>query len=330
MNGLDVPPGVPKFLRRYERYLVLGHVEPDGDCVASAVALARFLERSGRRAALFDEGPFDRPEIISFKPLFRPSLTAQDREGNSAAVVVDCSTEDRIGALAPAVAGLPVLVIDHHAAGRPFGAERWVRPQAPSVTFMVQHLLESLGQQIPAEDADLLLFGLCTDTGFFRHLEAGSAPVFQAVARLVASGASPQRVYRDIHTGWSLSRVHLLALALGRAERLGGGRVLLTWWGWTDLQSAEDPFSRGSDDVYRLLQSVEGVEVIVFLREEGPDRFSVGFRSSGQADVGQVAHALGGGGHAKAAGCTLEGRFTEVRGKVLEELTHRLGFSTIA
>jgi phosphoesterase RecJ-like protein len=321
-----MPPGVPEFLRRYRRYLVLAHVEPDGDCIASALALARFLRRSGRRAALFDEGPFDRPEIASFQPLFRAAFRPQDLTNGTAAVVVDCSTEDRLGALGPALAALPVLVIDHHAAGQPFGTERWVRPGAPSVTFMIQHLLESLGEAIPAKDAELLLFGLCTDTGFFRHLEAGSEPVFQAVSRLVAAGASPQRVYRQIHAGWSMSRVRLLALALGRAERLAGGRLLLTFWAWADLRASRDPFSRGSDDVYRLLQSVEGAEVIVFLREEGPSRVSVGFRSSGSADVGRVAHALGGGGHAKAAGCTLQGSLAQVRRRVLRELKTQLGF----
>jgi len=326
VKGLRPPPGVPEFLRRYKRYLVIAHVEPDGDCIASALALARYLRRSGRRATLFDEGPFDRPEIASFQPLFLTSIRDQDLKGDTAAVVVDCSTEDRLGALGPAVAGLPVLVIDHHAAGQPFGTQRWVRPRAPSVTFMIQHLLESLGQPIPAKDAELLLFGLCTDTGFFRHLEAGSEPVFQAVARLVAAGASPQRVYRKLHTGWSLSRVRLLALALGRAERLAGGRLLLTFWAWADLRDSGEPFSRGSDDVYRLLQAVEGVEVIVFLREEGPGRVSVGFRSSGGADVGRVANALGGGGHAKAAGCTLPGSLKQVRRRVLKELKRQLVF----
>jgi phosphoesterase RecJ-like protein len=326
VKSLAMPAGVPEFLRRYRRYLVIAHVEPDGDCLASALVLARYLRRSGRQAALFDEGPFDRPEIASFQPLFRAALRRQDLKEGTAAVVVDCSTVDRIGALGRAVAALPVLVIDHHAAGGRFGTQRWVHPGAPSVTFMIQHLLESLGERIPARDAELLLFGLCTDTGFFRHLEAGSEPVFQAVSRLVAAGASPQRVYGKIHAGWSLSRVRLLALALGRAERLAGGRLLLTFWTWADLEASRDPFSRGSDDVYRLLLTVEGVEVIVFLREEGPGRVSVGLRSSGRADVGRVAQALGGGGHAKAAGCTLPGTLEQARRRVLRELKARLGF----
>ena len=316
---IEVPAVVGAFLREYERYLVVGHVEPDGDCVASAVALARFLERKGKVVTLADEGPFDRPEVVSFQPLFRVDAPPE-AGGRTAAVVVDCSTADRLGALEAAVRGLPVLVIDHHASGQPFGTVRWVEPSAPAVAYLVQLLLESLGESIPVEDAELLLFGLCTDTGFFRHLGEGSADALQAAARLVRAGASPQRVYRRIHAGWSLSRVRLLAEALRRAERLLGGQVLLTWWTLADLRGFGSGFVRGSDEVYRILQSVEEAEVIVFLRQEAPRRFSVGFRSASRIDVGELAQALGGGGHPRAAGCTLAGSLREVRRAVLDKL----------
>jgi len=316
---IEVPAAVGAFLRKYDRYLVVGHVEPDGDCVASAVALARFLERKGKVVTLADEGPFDRPEVVSFQPLFRADAPPE-AGGRTAAVVVDCSTADRLGAMEAAVRGLPVLVIDHHASGQPFGTVRWVEPSAPAVAYLVQLLLESLGESIPVEDAELLLFGLCTDTGFFRHLGEGSADALQAAARLVRAGASPQRVYRRIHAGWSLSRVRLLAEALRRAERLLGGQVLLTWWTLADLRGFGSGFVRGSDEVYRILQSVEEAEVIVFLRQEAPRRFSVGFRSASRIDVGELAQALGGGGHPRAAGCTLAGSLREVRRAVLDKL----------
>jgi phosphoesterase RecJ-like protein len=315
----QVPAAVATFLNEYDSYLVVGHVEPDGDCVASAVALARFLERRGKSVVLADEGPFDRPEVTGFQSLFRTD-PPPPAPGRAAAVVVDCSTADRLGGLEAAVAGLPVLVIDHHGAGQPFGAVRWVEPSAPAVTYLVQLLVESLGERIPAEDAELLLFGLCTDTGFFRHLGEGSGDAFQAVARLVEAGASPQRVYRRIHAGWTLQRVHLLAEALRRAESLLDGQVLLTWWTLADFRSASESFARGSDEVYRVLQSVSESEVIVFLRQEAPKRFSVGFRSASRVDVGRLAQAMGGGGHARAAGCTLTGTLGEVRRAVLSAL----------
>ena len=236
---------------------------------------------------------------------------------------MDCSTEDRLGALGAAIGELPLLVIDHHAAGKPFGELRWVRPEAPSVTYMVQLLAESQGWKLSAEEAELALFGLCTDTGFFRHLGPSSAPVFRAAARLVEAGASPQVVFQRIHSGWNLARVGLLAEALRRAERIMGGRGLLTYWSLEDIRSSGKSYSRGSDDVYRLLQAVEGVEVIVFLREEAARRISVGLRSSGDTDVGDLARALGGGGHRNASGCTLSGTLAEARRTVLEELERR-------
>ena len=79
-------------------------------------------------------------------------------------------------------------------------------------------------------------------------------------------------------------------------------------------------FARGSDEVYRVLQIVAQAEVIVFLRQEAPRRFSVGFRSASRVDVGSLAQSLGGGGHARAAGCTLTGTLDEVRRAVLAEL----------
>jgi len=185
---IRAPAEVGPFLTEYDRYLVVGHLEPDGDCVASAVAMARFLERRGKTVVLADQGPFDRPEVAGFQSLFRTDAPPAPETGRTAAVVVDCSTADRLGpALEAAVAGLSVLVIDHHASGQRFGTVRWVEPSAPAVTYMVQLLLESLGERIPAEDAELLLFGLCTDTGFFRHLGPGqeSGEALQAVARLV-------------------------------------------------------------------------------------------------------------------------------------------------
>jgi phosphoesterase RecJ-like protein len=314
-----VPAAIAAFLDEYEHYLVVGHIEPDGDCVASALALARFLERRGKTIVLADEGPFDRPEVLSFQSLFRTD-PPPPAPGRSAAVVVDCSTADRLGGLEAAVAGLPVLVIDHHAAGQPFGEVRWVEPSAPAVAYLVQLLLESLGERIPAEDAELLLFGLCTDTGFFRHLVEDSGEIFHAVARLVQAGASPQRVYRRIHAGWKLQWVRLLAVALRRAVRLADGQVLLTWWSLADFRQAGAAFARGSDEVYRVLQSVADAEVIVFLRQEAPRRFSVGFRSVSRVDVGSLAQAMGGGGHARAAGCTLTGTLAEVRRAVLAAL----------
>jgi phosphoesterase RecJ-like protein len=286
--------------RRGGRFLVFGHVEPDGDCVASQLALAGFLRRRGNYVEVFSAGPFDRPETAQFREHFRSEIRAADLQGYPVAVVLDCSTPERIGALAEGIEGLPTVVIDHHAAGRDFGSVRWVVPEAPSTSFLVQRLIESFPAKPTSEEAELLLFGLATDTGFFRHLEQGSAGVFAAVARLSEAGASPRSVYRRIHSGWRLNKVRLLARSLERARFELEERVLITW------------------------QSVQGVEIVAFVQEEAPGSCAVGLRSNGDFDVGALAADLGGGGHKRAAGYSRKGTIAEVEAHLLAELRARL------
>lgn len=318
------PEDVLSFLQRYPKYLLFGHVEPDGDCVASQLALGSFLKRRGTEVSVFSEGPFDRPEIKPFEDRFRSRVEAADLEGAPAAVILDCSTPDRIGGLGNSIQGLPALVIDHHASGEAFGDARWVVPEAPSVTYLIQRLIEEWPDRPTEEEAELLLFGLARDTGFFRHLVENSGFVFDAVARLVDRGASPRKTYRMIHSGWDLAKAKLLALSFQRVERELGGRVLVTYQSLEDLRSLGADVARGSDEVYRILQAVREVEVVAFIQEEEQGRCSVGLRSNGSWDVGTLARSMGGGGHTLAAGYSAAGSIAATREKLLQALqTHK-------
>ena len=293
--------------------------------MASQLVLSSFLERRGKQVSVFSEGPFDRPEIKPYENRFRNHLEASDLEGAPAAVILDCSTANRVGEMGRAIEELPVLVIDHHTSGEVFGDVRWVVPQAPSVTYLIQRLIEEYPDRPTPEEADLLLFGLARDTGFFRHLVEQSGFVFEAVARLVDGGASPRKTYRMIHSGWELSKARLLALSIQRAEQAFRGRVLLTWQTLEDLRSMGSKAARGSDEVYRILQAVQGVEVVAFIQEEPQGRCSVGLRSNGTCDVGSLARSMGGGGHVPAAGYTAPGRIADIREQLLQALTPLMG-----
>ena len=331
MTGLRVaepyrPPGdVVDFLKRFPKYLLFGHVEPDRDCVASQLVLASFLKRREKHVAVFSEGPFDRPEIRLFEDRFLNRVEAADLEGTPAAVILDCSTADRIGAMGLSIQEIPLLVIDHHASGEVFGDARWVVSQAPSVTYLVHRLIEEFGDRPTTEEAELLLFGLARDTGFFRHLGENSGFVFESVARLVDMGASPRKIYRMIHSGWELAKAKLLALSIQRVERELGGRVLVTYQTLEDLRLLGANLARGSDEVYRILQAVREVEVVAFIQEEMKGRCSVGLRSNGGWDVGTLARSLGGGGHTLAAGYSTGDSIEGTREKLLQALRSLMG-----
>ncbi|MFO7849354.1 MAG: DHHA1 domain-containing protein, partial [Spirochaetia bacterium] len=182
-----------------------------------------------------------------------------------------------------------------------FGGLRYIDSQAPSVTYMIHKIITAMGDVPIEEEAETLLFGLCTDTGFFRHLESKSAPVFESAAELVKAGASPKRVHSAIYGGKPLASRTLLGILLARTEAYYNGRVLVTYETLSEKEKYGEK-SRDSDTLYRHLQEVEGCEAVLLVREESPGECSVGLRSNKHIDVGKIAYAFGGGGHSKAAG----------------------------
>lgn len=320
--------GIVEFLDEYSSYLVLGHKEPDGDCVASQLVLASYLGKKGKRTALLSAGPFTRTEIAPFASRFEDKLPPWASEPGVAAVILDCSSIARTGPLGDAIAvrmdsGLAVAVIDHHASrdsvaeakagmpGVPESILRCIDPTAPAVAFMIQGILEIASYEMNAQEAELLFFGLCTDTGFFRHLDVGSSSVFEAAARLIASGASPKQAFDAMNGGKPFASRKLMGELLARAETSYDGRLIMTWM---DLQDQEryGLVGRDSDMLYQLLLTVEGMEVAVVVRQECQTNCTVGFRSRQNIDVASIAASFGGGGHRLAAGLFIEGRVEEI------------------
>jgi phosphoesterase RecJ-like protein len=321
-----VPDDLRKFFASHRTFYLVGHVEPDGDCIASAIALGSYLSRAhGAVVRQYNSGPFERREIRRYQDRFSPRIdpAARRRDESPAAVILDCSGPDRVGALAEDLEGLPTAVIDHHHTAKNFGDVRYVRPEVAATCYLVQVIIESFGGAVTAEEAELLLFGICTDTGFFRHTEADAAPLFAAVSRLLAAGASPKTAFHQMSSGHELESRQLLGTLLRRAERLGDGRAVITWETRKDA-IAYGRQNRDSDTLYQLLFGLEGVRLVGFLREENESLCTGSLRSFDTIDVSRIAELFGGGGHRRAAGFTTNLSLREVRRRVESEFIEAL------
>lgn len=301
-----MPPELLAFLRDHDTFYLLGHVEPDGDCVASALALGSYLERGlGKRVRYYDQGPFVRREIVNLADRFGERVDPAHRasDPDPAAIVLDCTGPDRTGKLQADIRGLPTAVIDHHASGEPFGDARFVVPTVAATCYLVQLVIEALGGSITGDEADLLLFGIATDTGYFRHIESDAADLVGAVARLMAAGASPKAAHARMFGGHTFDSRALLAKMLLRAEPIAQGRGVIMWETLEDT-SAHGRESRDSDTLYQLLFGIEGLRTAALLREEDESTVSGSLRSIDALDVSTIAKEFGGGGHRRAAGFT--------------------------
>ncbi|MDR0879068.1 MAG: bifunctional oligoribonuclease/PAP phosphatase NrnA [Treponema sp.] len=319
-----VPQALIKFIREGNKFIVAGHKEPDGDCIGSQLALASVLQRMGKEAAVCSAGPFKRTEVLFYADRFTSAPQAEDRNG-ARVIVVDCSAAYRTGDLAPHLEGLPTAVIDHHETGdHPAHSEEtpvYLDGGAPSVTFMILRVIEGLGLVPSKEEADLLFFGLCTDTGFFRHVDDSGAEIFTAAAALIRSGANPKQTFQAINGGKSLGSRILMGLLLSRVESHYDGRLLVSFEQYEETRRFGLE-GRDSDSLYQLLQSVAGVEAIVIIRQEtlglpSGDNCTVGLRSRDSVDVAAIAARFGGGGHKNAAGISIKGVIEDLRPRLI-------------
>jgi phosphoesterase RecJ-like protein len=310
-----VPQGILDFINEGSSFFVAGHEEPDGDCVGSQLALGELLRRLGKEATLVSAGPWKRAEVVPFRERFRNTVDGYDIR-KTRLIVVDCSSLERIGSLKDALAGLPSAFIDHHQTDCHNGL-CYINPTAPAAAAMVLALWETFDLPLTIEAAEYLLFGLCTDTGFFRHVDSDGMETIADTHKLVAAGGDLKKTFAAINGGRTLNSRKLLGTVLAKAESYYGGRFIVST---EELEETEyfGRESRDSDMLYQLLQTIDGVEAIAIVRQDTPEKCAIGFRSKSTVDVSKIAAAFGGGGHKNASGASAVGTISSLKPRVIE------------
>ncbi|WP_024654881.1 DHH family phosphoesterase [Borrelia hispanica] len=291
---------VIEFIKKYDNFIIVGHKDPDFDCIGSSLALASFLRRIGKGIILLNEGPFVRKEIIPFREKFLsrwPDINLSDY----AVIILDCSIFDRIGdEFVFYVKDMPILVIDHHSSGDKLDTLGYIDPGAPSTTFLIEKLIRAFGYEVTKEEAWYILVGFCTDTGFFRFISSDDPAPFEMVSRLVSKGLILKDIYNYIESVKSLASIDVLSMMLNNLRTYFDGKVLLTI---LPFNAKRDNNISGVNELfYSLLANVENNEILIILKETEDGSILAGLRSKEYFDVGELAKYFGGGGHKHASG----------------------------
>jgi phosphoesterase RecJ-like protein len=275
--------------------------------------------RLGKSAVVCSAGPFKRKEVLEYEQQFAD--IGAEKEKNAKVIIVDCASMERTGSLQETLEKYPFAVIDHHdAVTHSRSTEEfpvYASPDSPSCALLIEKLITAFGQQPTKEEARLILFGLCTDTGFFRHLTERDADVLETAARMMRYGASPKMVYEKMNGGKSLKSRILTGHVLSRTEEHFNGRLLISYETLEDFKTFGLE-ARDSDSINKMLQSVDGVEATAVIRQESEDNCTVSFRSIDKIDVARAASSLGGGGHKNASGLAIKGNISNVKQIILK------------
>ena len=290
-----------EFIETHKFFLIICHKEPDGDCIASCLGLAAIIKHFDKQYQLISAGPFKRNEILKYQSSFSDKIDFMDNEDRkqTGLIITDCSEIKRLGEFDFDFKGLDTFIIDHHKTSDiPPESKGYINSSAPAAAYIVQLFYEALIGPLPQTLAQIIFFGICTDTGFFRFLDASttSADVFNACARLTEYGADPRKIYNDINNG----------------------KLIITWETQDDTHKLGAE-GRDSDALYQLLLSSRDVKAAVFLRQDTPTTCTGGFRSLDDVDVSVVAAKFGGGGHKNASGMSTEGRIETLIPSIVKE-----------
>ena len=301
-------------LRRHDRFLVVTHENPDGDALGSLLAAALALRQLGKDAVMYLPGRTPLPDEYGFMPLDDLVREPPDDASQRVLLAVDCAKEERIGDEAALSRAPFALNVDHHHDNTRFGDLNLIVAEASSTGEVLRDVFAELGVVLTPELAEPLYIALVTDTGRFQY--ANTTPkALRLAAELVEAGADIHQVFQQVYESVEFAKLKLLARALGRAEVLEGGRIVVSHLLRTDFGEvgASEPYSEGIID---YLRAVEGAELAVLIREqlnEDAPAYKGSLRSSiDELDVSAIARRFGGGGHPQAAGFSTDLPLEEV------------------
>lgn len=307
------------FIDAHDRFLILSHIDPDGDAVGSSLGLAWALRAIGKDVIVASDTPV--PVNLRFLPGAEGIRLARDVQDPPRAVfVVDCSSLDRIGpsALELVAPDARIACVDHHAGSDGFGDPRLVRVEASATAELIDEVLEACGIPVGPETAACLYAGIASDTGAFRFQNT-TPHVLRLAARLVERGADPSRTAVSLFGRKSPASLRVLGLALASLESRADGKVSVLTISREMFDQAQAA-PEDADGIVQYAQAVNGARIGVLIQETAPGEVRISFRSDGSVDVNDVAGRFGGGGHKNAAGARLRGELSVVRESVLRVL----------
>lgn len=308
-------------LRKAPKVALFSHVSPDGDCMGSMLAIGQALEKMGKEVSFYNPNPV--PSNLVFLPgSSRISQQLPDPQPETL-LFVDCTDLGRVNLSMSDISKVStVLNLDHHISNQNFGHVNWVDAQASAVGELASTLINLLGVEIDRDIATNLYTAIVTDSGCFQYSNT-TARTHRLTAELLDKGIDLPGIHHYIFDQKPLSQIKLLQYALNGLEIYAEGQLAVMTLSSEDFQksSAEQELSEG---LVNHARSIAGVEVAVLLKEVGPLEIRGGLRSNLWLNVNEIAAQFGGGGHNRAAGCTLRVPIAEAKQSIITAIEEAL------
>lgn len=289
---------------------IFSHNNPDGDTLGSQLALAGALGAAGIETILLNNDTIS--EQYSFVAGYDQIQPYRSEFVLPEVVIfVDCASLELAGydAQTDFLQGKTIINIDHHTSNQKYGTINYVRGDAAANCQNIYEVILALGMTITPDIATALYMGLSTDTGNFLF-DNVSAQTLRIAADLKDYGADTNQLRWYLYESCSPKRVTLMKYILNDLHISYNGQYAWSKLSYQMMQELQ-PDSTDIDGLINTIKNIQGVEVAMLFRGVAADKTKVSLRSKLWSDVNVIAGFFGGGGHVRAAGCTIAGNVEE-------------------
>ncbi len=296
-------------MRGVKSVAISGHIRPDGDCVGACLAVYNYIrEQYPDVEAQVYLDPI--PQVFSFLKGADEICLVRDREKKYDLFMgLDSGDKERLGeSLCYFETAGRTLCIDHHISNQGYAGKNYIVPEASSTSELVFGILEE--EKISREVAEALYVGIVHDTGVFQY-SCTSPATMETAGKLMGKGIDFTRIIDDTFYKKTYIQNQILGRALLESILLLDGKCIVSRVLKRDMEFyGVEP--KDLDGIVSQLRVTAGVEVAIFLYETDNQEYKASLRANGPVDVSRIAGYFGGGGHKKAAGCTMHGSFHDV------------------
>lgn len=299
---------------------ISGHSRPDGDCVGSVMGLYLYLKKEMPEAEI--DVYLDRPAEVYGCIDHIEDIKSEFATNKVYDVFLALDTsKDRLGGAEHIYSKARKKInIDHHVSNSGCGDVNVVEPERSSTAELLYDLMDA--EKIDEEIAKAIYMGIIHDTGSLRYSNT-SPRTLQIVAELIKFGFDFSKLVQETFFEKTYRQTQIMGRSVLESVRFMNDRCIVSMVSRRMMEFYQVK-PKDLEGIVNQLQSVKGVECAIFMYETGTLEYKVSMRSNGKVDVSAVAMKFGGGGHVRAAGCTMNGTYHDNINNLSIEIAEQL------
>ncbi len=321
MTTQEKKNGIWKKITEAQRVVLTTHVRPDGDGLASELALYMILTSMGKEVFIVNQDKT--PEMYAWLPhadVIHSYVKngPWNEENVDLAILLDCAAETRVGSVYQYIRrAARIFCIDHHKNSID-DDNCYIDISASSIGEMLYGIVPGIEDYLDHDVATCLYTSILTDTGSFAYSNT-SEGVFRIASRLIECGVEPAETYRNIYCKKKITHFRLLSMALKQMKTESSGRIVhISIPGSLYRETGAD--EEDNEGILEVVRGLKNVELIILIRQLDVRHVKVSLRSTNNIDCNVLALLYGGGGHFKASGFVIEGEVEEIGGSIISRI----------